>query len=214
MQSVSAKRAAFGGTPEVGMALVPEGMKSEVVRGFPWLAFGCRIVLRRLKPREMRTDGGIVIPEISDEEQWTQGRIVAMGVGEWVPYAGFISPALSYRLRLNDIVFCETRAGVPLKVDGIEYWAVRPEDIVMVLRDDKGQKIRERFDRDTLEIARKHQDLGVLAGEAVAQSVMPPLPSKRDIEGEVEQIVAARQEKRGKRLKAGALIENNPLAKA
>ena len=86
-----------------------------------------RVLVRRM-PEEMKTAGGIIIPETAKEKP-QRGEIVAAGKGR-VAEDGKISPL---DVKVGDQILFGKYSGTELKLEGEEFLMMREEDILGVM---------------------------------------------------------------------------------
>jgi len=86
-----------------------------------------RVLVRRM-PEEMKTSGGIIIPETAKEKP-QRGEIVATGKGR-VTEDGKITPL---DVKTGDKVLFGKYSGTELKLNGEEYLMMREEDILGIM---------------------------------------------------------------------------------
>lgn len=86
-----------------------------------------RVLVRRM-PEEMKTAGGIIIPDTAKEKP-QRGEIVATGKGR-VTEDGKVTPL---DVKVGDKVLFGKYAGTELKLNGEEYLMMREEDILGIM---------------------------------------------------------------------------------
>jgi chaperonin GroES len=86
-----------------------------------------RVVIRRL-PEELKTPGGIVIPD-SAAEKPMQGEVVAVGTGKRLDNGDTQSPDV----KEGDKVLFGKYAGTEVKLNGEEVIIMREDDILAVI---------------------------------------------------------------------------------
>jgi len=86
-----------------------------------------RVLVRRM-PEEMKTAGGIIIPETAKEKP-QRGEIVATGKGR-VTEDGKVTPL---DVKTGDKVLFGKYSGTELKLNGEEYLMMREEDILGIM---------------------------------------------------------------------------------
>ncbi len=86
-----------------------------------------RVLVRRM-PEEMKTAGGIIIPDTAKEKP-QRGQIVATGKGR-VTEDGKVTPL---DVKIGDQVLFGKYAGTELKLNGEEYLMMREEDILGIM---------------------------------------------------------------------------------
>ncbi len=79
---------------------------------------------------EEKTKSGIFLPESSSKEKPQQGKVIALGTGKIADDG----KAVSFNVKIGDIVIFKKYAGDKIEVDGEEYLILDEEsDIVAVL---------------------------------------------------------------------------------
>lgn len=86
-----------------------------------------RVLVRRM-PEEMKTAGGIIIPETAKEKP-QRGEIVAAGKGR-VTEDGKVTPL---DVKVGDRILFGKYSGTELKLNGEEYLMMREEDILGIM---------------------------------------------------------------------------------
>ena len=86
-----------------------------------------RVLVRRV-PEEMKTAGGIIIPETAKEKP-QRGEIVATGKGR-VADDGKVAPL---DVKVGDKILFGKYSGTELKLNGEEYLMMREEDILGIM---------------------------------------------------------------------------------
>jgi chaperonin GroES len=86
-----------------------------------------RVLVRRM-PEEMKTAGGIIIPDTAKEKP-QRGEIVATGKGR-VTEDGKVTPL---DVRVGDKVLFGKYSGTELKLNGEEYLMMKEEDILGIM---------------------------------------------------------------------------------
>lgn len=86
-----------------------------------------RVLVRRM-PEEVKTAGGIIIPETAKEKP-QRGEIVATGKGR-VTEDGKVTPL---DVKVGDKILFGKYSGTELKLNGEEYLMMREEDILGIM---------------------------------------------------------------------------------
>ncbi|WP_133129815.1 co-chaperone GroES [Legionella yabuuchiae] len=86
-----------------------------------------RVVVRRLE-EELKTAGGIVIPD-SAKEKPMQGEVVAIGAGKVLENGDVRALAV----KAGDVVLFGKYSGTEVKIDGQELVVMREDDIMGVV---------------------------------------------------------------------------------
>lgn len=87
-----------------------------------------RVLVRRM-PEEMKTAGGIIIPDTAKEKP-QRGEIVAAGKGR-VTEDGKVTPL---DVKVGDKILFGKYSGTELKLNGEEYLMMREEDILGIMQ--------------------------------------------------------------------------------
>jgi chaperonin GroES len=165
-------------------------LKPEIAGGFPWIAFGNNIVIRMLKDEERVSDGGIVLPAITERTKNTIGGVVTVGHGEWIPNIGWVNPMRDHDIHVGDVLMIYAGTGHDIRVDGIEYKIVTQDDIVAVLNRTLGKTVRERMIGLIKRSSRRHKGLGDEAGSDTQPDPIPVIsgPSYPTVEEHQEEV--------------------------
>jgi chaperonin GroES len=86
-----------------------------------------RVVVKRVKEKEERSAGGIIIPDTAKERP-QEGKIVAVGPGKRED-----GKVLALDVKVGDRVLFGKYSGTEIKFDGEEHLILREEDILGVL---------------------------------------------------------------------------------
>ncbi len=86
-----------------------------------------RVLVRRM-PEEMKTSGGIIIPDTAKEKP-QRGEIVATGKGR-VTEDGKVTPL---DVKVGDKILFGKYAGTELKLNGDEFLMMKEEDILGIM---------------------------------------------------------------------------------
>ncbi len=86
-----------------------------------------RVLVRRM-PEEMKTAGGIIIPETAKEKP-QRGEIMATGKGR-VTEEGKVTPL---DVKVGDKILFGKYSGTELKLNGEEYLMMKEEDILGIM---------------------------------------------------------------------------------
>ena len=86
-----------------------------------------RVLVRRM-PEEMKTAGGIIIPETAKEKP-QRGEIMAAGKGR-VTEEGKVTPL---DVKVGDKILFGKYSGTELKLNGEEYLMMKEEDILGIM---------------------------------------------------------------------------------
>ncbi|HXK35056.1 MAG TPA: co-chaperone GroES [Candidatus Paceibacterota bacterium] len=89
---------------------------------------GDRVLVKPISP-ETKTKSGIIIPETIDKEKPDQGEVVAVGEGRFED-GELISP----KVKIGDVVLFSKYSPDEIKVDGVEYYILREENILAVIK--------------------------------------------------------------------------------
>lgn len=85
-------------------------------------------VLLRMNTPEAQTEGGIILPEASQQKQ-TIGTVVAFGPGRRLPSGDWITMTVN----ISDKVLLAKYAGTEVEINGEQLVVVRESDILLVL---------------------------------------------------------------------------------
>jgi len=88
-------------------------------------------VLVTLAKREKETKSGILLPETEKMEKGTKGEVVAVGTGR-ITEAGSVIPM---SVKKGDTVLFSKYGGEEFKIDGIEYFLLREDQILAVIEE-------------------------------------------------------------------------------
>ena len=91
---------------------------------------GDRILLKPLSPDEMNTiASGIIIPDTVRKEKPEQGMVIAVGEGRWDR-----GTRVPMSVKVGDKVVFSRYGYEEVKVDGIEYYILKEENILAVIK--------------------------------------------------------------------------------
>ena len=90
---------------------------------------GDRILVKPIAA-ETKTKSGIIIPETINKEKPDQGEVVAVGVGRYGDDNELIPP----RVKVGDVVLFSKYSPDEIKVDGVEYYILREENILAIIK--------------------------------------------------------------------------------
>ena len=85
--------------------------------------FGCHVVIEKL-PREEKTDGGIILPEIRQETH-ARGKVVAVGQGYRNPDGNF-TPPMS---KVGETILFNKNSGTIITYKGKDYTVLLDHEI-------------------------------------------------------------------------------------
>ena len=88
---------------------------------------GDRVVVRRVK-EEVKTAGGIIIPETAQEKP-QEGEVIAVGPGKRCEKTG---ECCKLDVKAGDKVLFGKYSGTEVKHDGKEYLIMREDDIIAI----------------------------------------------------------------------------------
>jgi chaperonin GroES len=89
-----------------------------------------KVVIRR-NPKEVKTSGGIVIPDTAGDNKPNEGEVIAVGPGKHSENGQIIAPSL----KVGDKVVFGKYSGTEFKIGDKEHVVLREEDILAVLKD-------------------------------------------------------------------------------
>ena len=91
---------------------------------------GDRILLKPLSPEEMNTTAsGIIIPDTVSKEKPEQGTLIAVGEGRWED-----GKRVPMSIKVGDRVVFSRYGYEEVKLDGEEYYILKEENILAVIR--------------------------------------------------------------------------------
>ena len=90
-----------------------------------------RLIVERIEDTEQMV-GGIIIPDTAKEKP-QQGKVLAVGKGK-VKDDGTVTPL---DVKAGDTVLFGKYSGQEIKLDGVEYFIMREEEILGVIEDGK-----------------------------------------------------------------------------
>ncbi len=90
-----------------------------------------RVVIKRLEEEEVKTPGGIIIPDTAKEKP-QKGEVVAVGPGR-LDEKG--EKRIPLEVKVGDKVLFSKYAGSEVKIDGEEYLIMREDDILAVIEE-------------------------------------------------------------------------------
>ncbi len=85
-------------------------------------------VVVQAQETELKTPGGIVIPDTADKDKPIRGKVIAIGNGKYIE--GKLQPL---QVKIGDNVLFGKYAGTNIKLENTEYLVMREEDIMGVL---------------------------------------------------------------------------------
>ena len=183
------------------------GRKGEVLAGIPWVPIGANIMVLPKPDTLQKSKGGIHIVS-GDKEQQRQCIVVGVGPGEFQPYVGWVSPTMHYTIRVRDIVFLRMDSGISMRIDGVEYQIVRPEEITCRLKDGVAVSTRKELIGALQRAHVEHTELGEEAGDATTETQVPVVP-KSTFEKELGEHLEDRREARGRPTKTIMPVDGN-----
>lgn len=87
--------------------------------------------MRPIREDELKSKAGIFIPESVSKEKPERGRVVAVGEGKWNEDGdGRIRPSV----KVGDIVLFTKYSPDEIKIDGVEYFVLREENILAIIK--------------------------------------------------------------------------------
>ncbi|EKD71255.1 MAG: hypothetical protein ACD_46C00226G0002 [uncultured bacterium] len=86
-----------------------------------------RIVVQA-KELELKSAGGIVIPDTADKDKPMQGTVLAIGNGKYID--GTLQPL---QVKVGDQILFGKYSGTNIKLDGTEFLVMREEDVMGVI---------------------------------------------------------------------------------
>lgn len=90
-----------------------------------------RVLVRPGNPNEGKiTKSGIIIPETVNKERPEQGEVIAVGEGKTTD-CGEVIPM---RVKIGDVVLFSKYGPDEVKIDGVEYYILREDNILAVIK--------------------------------------------------------------------------------
>lgn len=89
-----------------------------------------RILVKRLEA-EMKTRGGIIIPD-SAKEKPIEGQVIAVGAGK----VGDDGKVRAVEVKAGDKILFGKYSGTEVKIDDVEHLIIREEDVLGVITGD------------------------------------------------------------------------------
>ncbi len=91
---------------------------------------GDRILLKSIEADEInKTASGIIIPDTVSKEKPEQGMVIAVGEGRWEKGA-----RIPVSVKVGDKVVFSRYGYEEVKLDGVEYYILKEENILAVIR--------------------------------------------------------------------------------
>lgn len=90
---------------------------------------GDRVLVKPTSKEDKKTKSGIIIPETIDKEKPDQGKVIAVGVGKMVE--GELVPL---KVKVGDIVIFSKYSPDEVKIDDEEYYILREENILAIIK--------------------------------------------------------------------------------
>ena len=91
---------------------------------------GDRILLKPFSEAEMNTTvSGIIIPDTVSKEKPEQGKVIAVGEGRWED-----GKRVPLSVKVGDKVVFSRYGYEEVKLDGVEYYILKEENILAVIR--------------------------------------------------------------------------------
>ncbi len=96
------------------------------------IPLGDRVLIRPFSSDELgtKTSSGIIIPETIDKEKPEQGEVIAVGEG-WYTKDGAVIPL---RVKVGDTVVFSKYGYDDIKVDGNEYYMLKEENLLAIIK--------------------------------------------------------------------------------
>lgn len=111
---------------------VPSGVKSApklAKNAFKVTPLADRVVVRPLADEASLRPSGIYIPETADKERPQEGTVVAVGPGAYDD--GVLVPM---SVKIGDRVMFSKYGYDEMKIDGVEYFVVKEENILAIIK--------------------------------------------------------------------------------
>lgn len=90
-----------------------------------------RILVRPIKEEKEKTKSGIIIPATVTGERPEQGKVLAVGEGKWNEDG---DARIKPDVKVGDTVIFSKYGPDEIKVDGEEYFIIREDSILAVIR--------------------------------------------------------------------------------
>lgn len=104
--------------------------KASKESNFKITPLGDRILLKPFSPDEMNTTAsGIIIPDTVSKEKPEQGKVIAVGEGRWED-----GKRVPMSIKVGDKVVFSRYGYEEIKLDGEEYYILKEENILAVIR--------------------------------------------------------------------------------
>lgn len=105
-------------------------IKKFVSTGFGIRPLGDRILLKPISAEELNTTAsGIIIPDTVSKEKPEQGTVIAVGDGRWDD-----GVKIPVSVKVGDKVVFSRYGYEEVKYDGVEYYILKEENILAVIR--------------------------------------------------------------------------------
>ncbi len=92
---------------------------------------GDRVLIKKLDP-ETTSKGGIIIPApAEDRELAWRAEIIAVGPGRVLENGKLVEP----RVKKGETIVVGKYMGTNIKIDGVDYYVVREDDLLGVIED-------------------------------------------------------------------------------
>ncbi len=90
---------------------------------------GDRVLIKPITKEDTKTASGIIIPDTVDKEKPERGEVIAVGPGKYED--GKLIPV---RVKVGDTVMFSKYGYDEIKVDGVEYFILREESVLAVIK--------------------------------------------------------------------------------
>lgn len=91
---------------------------------------GDRVLVKPFSPEEIKTTpSGIIIPDTVSKEKPEQGTVMAVGDGRWDD-----GKKIPVALKVGDKVVFSRYGYEEIKVEGVEYYILKEENILAIIR--------------------------------------------------------------------------------
>lgn len=95
------------------------------------MPLGDRVVVKPFTEQEKKTKSGILIPETVSKERPEQGKVVAVGEGRWNEDG---DARVKMSVKIGDTVLFSKYGPDEVKIDGEEYYVLREDSILAVIK--------------------------------------------------------------------------------
>ncbi len=87
--------------------------------------------MKPIREDELKSKAGIIIPESVSKEKPEKGKVVAVGPGKWNEDG---DKRIASSVKVGDVVLFTKYSPDEIKIDGEEYFILREENILAVIK--------------------------------------------------------------------------------